>query len=97
MAKMLALGIPLPDVIRMTTSRPAEVLGIANETGSLAKGKAADISLLELVEGKFIFRDITGGSHTGTKAFRPVTTVRAGEVMPVDFGPRPWGWLPEQE
>ena len=96
MSKMLALGIPLGDVIRMSSSRPAEVLGIDDETGTIGPGYDADISLLELVEGDFVFRDATGGSHRGSQAFRPVSTVRAGEVMPIDFGPRPWGWLPEQ-
>ena len=96
MSKMLALGISVGDVVRMSTSRPSEVLGIDDETGTIAVGYDADISLLELVEGDFVFRDATGGSHKGSQAFRPVSTVRAGEVMPIDFGPRPWGWLPEQ-
>ncbi len=96
MAKMLALGVSLEDVIRMTTSRPAEVLGIENETGTLTVGYDADITLLEVVDGDFLFRDETGGTLTGSKALRPVSTVRAGEVIPVDFGPRPWGWLPER-
>lgn len=97
MAKMLSIGISLPDVISMATSKPADALGISDETGSLAKGKVADITLMELATGKFVFRDVTDGKHTGDQAFRPVSTVRAGEVMPIDFGPRPWGWLPEQE
>lgn len=97
MAKMLSLGIPLPDVVRMSTSKPAEVIGISDETGSLAKGKVADITLMELATGKFLFRDVTGGKHSGSQAFRPVSAIRAGQVMPIDYGPRPWGWLPEQE
>lgn len=96
MSKLLALGIPLADVVAMSTSRPAAVLGIDDETGTLAVGYDADITLLELADGDFIFRDVTGGVQKGTKAFRPVSTVRSGEVMPVDYGPRPWGWLPEQ-
>lgn len=96
MAKMLSLGISLPDVIRMATSRPAEVLGIADETGTLAVGYDADITLLEAVDGDFLFRDTVGGAHKGSTALRPVSCVRAGQVMPIDFGPRPWGWLPEQ-
>jgi dihydroorotase len=96
MSKMLAIGLPLGDVIAMSTSRPAAVLGIEEETGSLAVGYDADITLMELANGDFLFRDVTGATHKGKQAFRPVSTVRAGEVMPVDFGPRPWGWLPEQ-
>lgn len=96
MSKMLALGISLEDVIGMATSRPAEVLGIEDEVGTLQVGYDADITLLEAVSGDFLFRDTVGGTHKGSTALRPVSAVRAGEVMPIDFGPRPWGWLPEQ-
>ncbi len=96
MAKMMALGVSLEDAIRMTTSKAAEILGIDDETGTLAVGYDADISILEPVGGDFLFRDPTGATQTGSMALRPISTVRAGQVMPIDFGPRPWGWLPEQ-
>ncbi len=96
MAKMMALGVSLEDVVRMATSRPAEVLGIDDETGTLAVGYDADVTLLEAVGGDFLFRDTVGDTHTGSMALRPVSAVRAGQVMPIDFGPRPWGWLPEE-
>lgn len=96
MAKMMALGISLEDAITMTTSNAAKILGIEDETGTLAVGYDADISILEPVGGDFLFRDPTGATLKGSIALRPVTTVRAGHVMPVEFGPRPWGWLPEE-
>lgn len=96
MSKMMALGVSLENTIRMTTSRAAEVLGIDDETGTLAVGFDADITLLEAVGGDYLFRDTVGGTHGGSVALRPVSTIREGEVMPIDFGPRPWGWLPEQ-
>lgn len=96
MAKMMALGISLEQAITMTTSRAAEILGIDDETGTLAVGYDADISILEPVGGDFVFRDPTGATLNGSMALKPISTVRAGEVMPVDFGPRPWGWLPEE-
>ena len=96
MAKMMALGVSLEDAITMTTANAAKILGIEDETGTLAVGYDADISILEPVGGDFVFRDPTGATLNGSMALRPVTTVRAGQVIPVDFGPRPWGWLPEQ-
>ncbi len=97
MGKLMSLGIGLTDVIRMTTSRPAEVLGLEGEIGTLEVGRVADVSILEAVEGNWLFRDITGGTQQGSTAIRPWTAIRAGEVMPLDYGPRPWGWLPESE
>ncbi|MEX0761310.1 MAG: amidohydrolase family protein [Dehalococcoidia bacterium] len=96
MGKLMALGIGLTDVIRMTTSRPAEVLGLEGEIGTLEVGRVADVSILEAVEGNWLFRDITGGTQQGSTAIRPWAAIRAGEVMPLDYGPRPWGWLPER-
>jgi len=95
MSKFLALGLSLEDVVRMTTSRPAEVLGMENEIGVLKPGCAADISILEIVEGDWVFRDGTSAVECGTVALQPRATVRAGGVVPLDYGPRPWGWLPE--
>lgn len=41
-----ATRAPLPDIIRMASLTPAERTGIAQETGSLEKGKRADILVL---------------------------------------------------
>ena len=38
---------PLPEVVRMASLTPAERVGIAGETGSLAPGKRADIVVLD--------------------------------------------------
>ena len=95
MGKLLALGLSLEDVVRMTTARPAQALGMQDEIGALKAGRVADISVLEVVEGDWVFRDVTGASQRGTLALRPCAAVRAGDVMPLDCGPRPWGWLPE--
>ena len=96
MGKVMSLGISFEDAIRMTTSRPAEFLGMSDEIGSLSVGVGADISILELVEGDFKFHGADGSFGTGTQAIRPVLAVRDGIPMPVDFGPRPWGWLPSK-
>jgi len=41
-----ATCVPLPDIIRMASLTPAERTGIAHETGSLEKGKRADVLIL---------------------------------------------------
>ncbi|MBM3958344.1 MAG: amidohydrolase family protein [SAR202 cluster bacterium] len=96
MGKFLALGLSLEDVIRMTTSNSARSIGMESELGSLAEGRTADISILELHEGKFLFRDNFGGTLEGKIAIAPWRAIRAGQPMPLDHGPHPWGWLPER-
>lgn len=95
LSRFMALGFSLADVIRMATSEPAKALEMDGEIGSLAVGRAADISVLEEQAGDWLFRDTDGGTLRGDKALTPVLTVKAGEVFTAEWGPRPWGWLPD--
>ena len=94
MAKFLAVGLSLEDVILRTTANPAKALGMADTLGAIAVGREADISVLDVVEGDWEFTDSSGARFKGTQAIIPVVTIRAGEVIAPDWGPHPWGWLP---
>ena len=95
LSRFMALGFGLQDVIRMATLEPASALGMEGELGSLAVGRAADISVLEEHTGDWLFHDTDGGILNGSKALTPVLAVRSGEVFTAEWGPRPWGWLPD--
>ena len=95
LSRFMALGFSLQDVIRMATVNPASALDMDDELGSLAVGREADISVLEEHTGSWLFHDTEGDTLTGEKAISPVLTVKAGEVFTAEWGPRPWGWLPE--
>jgi dihydroorotase len=97
MSRFLALGFSLQDVVRMTTSAPARVLGLEQSIGALAPGYAADVTLLREEQGRWIFRDLRGGIQRGETALVPVLTIRAGEMIAPDWGPHAWGWLPESD
>ena len=47
MSKFLHLGVPLERVMEMATTRPAQVLGLEDQIGTLEVGKLADIVVLE--------------------------------------------------
>ena len=95
LSRFMALGFGLVDVIRMATSEPAKALDMDGEIGSLAVGRAADISVIEEHTGDWLFRDTDGGELRSDKALTPVLAVKAGEVFTAEWGPRPWGWLPD--
>ena len=95
LSRFMALGFPLDDTIRMATLNPARAIGMDDALGSLATGRAADISVLEEATGDWLFRDTEGDTLRGDKALAPVLTVKGGEVFAADWGPHPWGWLPE--
>ena len=95
LGRFMALGFSLEDVIRMTTHNPAGALGMQDTLGSLAVGRAADISVLREETGDWVFHDTEGDTLRGDKAIVPVVTVKGGAVFAPDWGPRPWGWLPD--
>jgi dihydroorotase len=57
MSKIWALGVPLSDVIAMTTINPARAIHRDTELGSLTPGRCADISLLRIVDGRQVLSD----------------------------------------
>jgi dihydroorotase len=96
MTRFLALGFTLEQVVEMCTINPAQALGETDRLGSLQAGKQADISVLEIKEGNWLVYDVISGSRKTDKAVVPVMAVKKGEVFEAGWGPRPWGWEPDQ-
>ena len=81
MSKFLHLGMDLVEVIRLSTSRPAQLLGMADEIGTLRQGACGDVAVLRLEEGEFPLKDCEGVTEVLRTRLATVLTVRAGEVM----------------
>ena len=95
MTRFLGLGFTLAQVVTMCTANPARAIGAAHRLGSLAVGRQADISVLELREGDWMVYDVLGAGLRVTQAVVPFVTVKRGQVYTPDWGPRPWGWEPD--
>jgi dihydroorotase len=80
MSKLLCLGLALPDVIRRSTSLPAELIG-RPELGRLDEGGEADLALLRLSRGQFGYWDCGRGRMVGDRRLECQLTVRAGQVV----------------
>ncbi|MFC1919890.1 amidohydrolase family protein [Chloroflexota bacterium] len=79
MSKFLAVGLSLEQLVEMTTINPARILGEEHNRGSLGIGMPADISILELTEGDFLFSDgIEGKTFKGTLLLLPKLTLKSG-------------------
>ncbi len=79
MSKFLALGLSLHEVIEKTTINPAIVLNEEERRGSLEVGKPADISILGLKEGDFMFSDGKAGNTLKAKRLLvPKLTLKGG-------------------
>lgn len=80
MSKFLAMGVPLKEVIRMSTTNPASQIR-RPELGQIAEGAEADIALLRLDKGAFGFIDVKGGRISGAGRLNCEMTIRAGEIV----------------
>ena len=96
MSKFLALGFSLNDVIKMSTFVPAGFIGMQQELGTLGEGTIADITIMSVEQGQWAYEDALGASLIGDMALQPVLTFKDGNPYAVDYGPFPWGWLPNR-
>ena len=81
MTKFLALGMSLDDVVRAATSRPAEILGLSGDVGTLRPGSRADIALFRLLDGEFPLYDIDGDVRVSNVLLRNTLTLLNGREL----------------
>jgi dihydroorotase len=81
MDKLLVLGMDLESVLRATTSRPAEVIGLDGEIGRIRPGLCADVTLLDFVDGPSELRDVLGQVRHVDRRLRCRGVVRAGRML----------------
>ena len=79
-SKFHAMGMTLPAAIAASTGKPAEVLGLQEELGSLAPGMAGDAAVFDLREGRFVWHDMARHNVEGKVRLDPFLTVRNGAV-----------------
>ena len=80
MSVFLALGMPLPAVIKAASWEPAVAIQ-REELGNLSVGAEADIAILNIRQGNFGFKDISGNKVSGKQRFECEMTVRAGKIV----------------
>ena len=78
MSHFLHLGLSLEQVIERVTATPAKMLSFPEKVGTLEAGAPADVSIFDLAEGTFEFRDGAGTPRVGRRQFVPVATIKAG-------------------
>ena len=79
MSKYLAAGMPEAEVLARATARPAELLGLKGEAGTLAPGACADLAVLSWNEDGRL-RDCLDVERAGG-CWEPLATVRAGRLV----------------
>lgn len=80
MSKFLVLGMSIEDVVRASTSRPAQVIK-RRDLGQIGAGAEADVAVMRVREGSLRFVDVGGGRLNGGKNLQCELAVRAGKVV----------------
>lgn len=91
MNKMHNIGVPLPQVIEMSTVAPAREINHP-ELGTLSPGSDADVAVFTLHEGPYSYIDCSRFRFDGTSKLTCDLTIRAGEIVynPSGIGQPDW-------
>jgi dihydroorotase len=80
-SKFHALGMSLEDALAASTIKPAKVLGLQDQIGSLAPGMSGDAAVYDLREGRFVWHDMAGHNVDGKLRLDTFLTVRDGSIV----------------
>lgn len=86
MSKLLNCGLTLPEVIGMSSSRPALAIGHP-ELGHLGVGAPADITVLRQYQSNYVFKDVVGTQRQGSTLLQPEAVYLGGRDMEVSRRP----------
>jgi dihydroorotase len=80
MAKLMALGFSLKQVVEMATVNAARLLGRPNKLAKMHQGQPADISVLRLEDREWTAIDSQKGSIPATRALVPIYAIRGDTI-----------------
>jgi dihydroorotase len=81
LSKFLNLGMDLPSVLACATINPARIMKMEGIIGTLREGACADIAVLSLESGEFVFEDCDGNTLRGQRRLAPQYTIRQGKLI----------------
>jgi dihydroorotase len=87
MAKLMALGFSLNQVIEMATANAAKLLGRTNQLGTLRVGDPAEISVLKIEDREWQALDSQKGMIPAKQTITPVYAIRGAMIyqpLPVE-------------
>jgi dihydroorotase len=78
MTELLTLGMALPEIVATVTSNPARMVRMQDSLGTLLPGREADVSVLDILDGRFELKDNSGAIVLAPQMIVPVFALRAG-------------------
>ena len=80
MSKVMNIGVPLPEIIKLSTREPAQLMK-KDALGHLTPGAGADVAVLRLLKGEFGYLDIRNLRMRGSEKLECELTLRDGRVV----------------
>src|SRR5580693_5983052 len=84
MTELVALGVPLADVVRMATENAAIMLDLESEIGALSVGMPADLSAMRVIDGDWTLIDSERVTRKAKQLIHPEFALRAGKLHHAD-------------
>ena len=84
MTELLALGLDLDEVVATVTGNAAKLLHMEDTLGSLSVGREADVSVLDVLKGRFLLSDNSGAEVVTDTLLRPAFCLRGGMRIDAD-------------
>ena len=84
MTELLALGLELDEIVTTVCGNPAKMLGMSDELGTLEPGREADISVLEILNGRFKLSDNSGVEVVTDRLIQPRFCFMGGTRIEAD-------------
>ena len=78
MSELLALGMQLEEIIATVTANAAAMVRMQDEIGTLKPGREADVSVVDILNGRFKLSDNNGVEVITDRLIRPVFCLRGG-------------------
>ena len=84
MTELLALGLELDEIVATITDNAAKLLRMDDELGRLDVGREADVSVLDVLKGRFRLSDNSGVEVVTDTLIRPAFCLRGGTRFDAD-------------
>lgn len=81
MSRYICMGIPMKQVVAMTTCGPAKLMRLEREIGHLGEGAYADVAIFDWRDCRQVYHDWKGSSFIADKLLIPEMTLKRGTIM----------------
>ena len=81
MSRYVAMGIPLKQVVQMTTAGPAHLMKMDGKIGCLSEGARADVAIFSWLPLHQTYRDWKGTPFVAEQVLKPEMTLKDGDIV----------------